>query len=124
MLEDHEAFYSYYKHGPLARTILGQQQVQGVDYAYTLQGWLKGVNAMALDTAIDMGRDGGGTITARDAYGFQLNYFTGDYKPVNTVRNPFPRSQCLHRCGLPPALQWQYLFHGGEHRSAEPAAAL
>lgn len=45
---------------------------------------------MALDTAIDMGRDGGGTITARDAYGFQLNYFTGDYKAVNTLRNPFP----------------------------------
>ena len=90
VLEDHEAFYSYYKHGPLARTILGQQQVQGVDYAYTLQGWLKGVNSMALDTAIDMGRDGSGTITARDAYGFQLNYFTGDYKPVNTSRNPFP----------------------------------
>jgi hypothetical protein len=64
--------------------------VQGVDYAYTLQGWLKGVNSMALDTSIDMGRDGSGTITARDAYGFQLNYFTGDYKAVNTLRNPFP----------------------------------
>jgi hypothetical protein len=40
-----DARYSYYKHGPLARTILGQQQVQGIDYAYTLQGWLKGVNS-------------------------------------------------------------------------------
>jgi hypothetical protein len=39
------------KHGPLARTILGQQQVQGLDYAHTLQGWLKGVHSMALDTA-------------------------------------------------------------------------
>lgn len=36
--------YQYYRHGPLARTVLGQQQVQGVDYAYTLQGWLKGIN--------------------------------------------------------------------------------
>ena len=36
-LEDHDAHYEYYKHGPLARTILGQQQVQGLDYAYTLQ---------------------------------------------------------------------------------------
>jgi len=26
----------------------------------------------------------------RDAYGYQLNYFTGDYKAVNTSRNPFP----------------------------------
>jgi hypothetical protein len=68
VLEEHEAYYAYYKHGPLARTILGQQQVQGVDYAYTLQGWLKGVNSMALDTARDMGKDGG--LTARDAYGY------------------------------------------------------
>ena len=88
VLEEHEAYYAYYKHGPLARTILGQQQVQGIDYAYTLQGWLKGVNSMALDTARDMGKDGG--LTARDAYGYQLNYFTGDYLPVNASRNPFP----------------------------------
>jgi RHS repeat-associated protein len=88
VLEEHEAYYAYYKHGPLARTILGQQQVQGGDYAYTLQGWLKGVNSMALDTARDMGKDGG--LTARDAYGFQLNYFTGDYLPINASRNPFP----------------------------------
>jgi RHS repeat-associated protein len=38
------AAYNYYKHGPLARTVLGQQQTQGVDYSYTLQGWLKGTN--------------------------------------------------------------------------------
>jgi hypothetical protein len=38
------ASYQYYKHGPLARAVLGQQQVQGVDYAYTLQGWLKAIN--------------------------------------------------------------------------------
>ena len=37
-----EAHYSYYKHGPLAQTILGQLQVQKQDYVYTLQGWLKG----------------------------------------------------------------------------------
>jgi RHS repeat-associated protein len=41
---ERDATYQYYKHGPLARTVLGEQQVQGIDYAYTLQGWLKGVN--------------------------------------------------------------------------------
>ena len=41
---ENDASYQYYKHGPLARTVLGQNQVQGIDYAYTLQGWLKGVN--------------------------------------------------------------------------------
>jgi hypothetical protein len=41
-----DARYYYYKHGPLARTILGQNQVQGIDYTYTLQGWLKAVNSL------------------------------------------------------------------------------
>lgn len=45
---EREASYQYYLHGPLARTIIGQQQVQGIDYAYTLQGWLKGVNSSAI----------------------------------------------------------------------------
>jgi RHS repeat-associated protein len=41
---ERDAAYSYYKHGPLQRTVLGQLQTQGMDYNYTLQGWLKGVN--------------------------------------------------------------------------------
>ena len=89
-LEEHDAHYEYYKHGPLARVVLGQQQVQGLDYAYTLQGWLKGVNSMALDTARDMGSDGSRTLSPKDAFGFQLNYFTGDYQPINPQKTPFP----------------------------------
>jgi RHS repeat-associated protein len=46
-----DARYSYYKHGPLARTEYGQLRVQGVDYAYTLQGWLKGVNSTLVSTS-------------------------------------------------------------------------
>lgn len=42
------ANYQYYRHGPLARTVLGQLQVQGLDYAYTLQGWLKAINPGAV----------------------------------------------------------------------------
>lgn len=80
-LEDHEAHYSFYRHGPLAREVIGQQQVQGVDYAYTLQGWIKGVNNTALTAAGDMGSDG--RYTAKDAYSYNLNYFTGDYKAIN-----------------------------------------
>ncbi len=41
---EHEAHYVYYKHGPLARVLVGANQVQGLDYAYTLQGWLKAAN--------------------------------------------------------------------------------
>ncbi|MET0637786.1 MAG: RHS repeat-associated core domain-containing protein [Chitinophagaceae bacterium] len=86
-LEEHEAHYEYYKHGPLARQVIGHQQVQGVDYAYTLQGWIKGVNGIGLTQAGDMGGDG--TITGMDEYAYNLNYFTGDYSAISN-KNPFP----------------------------------
>jgi RHS repeat-associated protein len=175
LIWEKDARYSYYRHGPLARTILGQQQVQGVDYAYTLQGWLKGVNSTGVqkgNSIIGNGEDCGGnsavenlvvnerlqplpskyvartsitftpgfdnntpddyiayldnTLTAcgsdgtagttytapignlfdlgkdgipaqdgianqvaNDVYGFNLNYFSGDYKPINSAVNPF-----------------------------------
>ena len=34
-LEEHDARYTYYRHGPLARTELGQQQVQGIEFMLT-----------------------------------------------------------------------------------------
>jgi len=94
---ERDAAYEYYRHGPLVRTILGQQQVQGVDYAYTLQGWLKGVNSTAVTPGFDMGSDGavGTSIVARDAYGFAMHYFQNDalqrydYKPIGSSLTPF-----------------------------------
>ncbi|HEU4553601.1 MAG TPA: RHS repeat-associated core domain-containing protein [Chitinophaga sp.] len=88
---ENDAYYQYYKHGPLARMILGQQQVQGIDYAYTLQGWLKGVNSTAMTPEFDMGADGGpGSIVARDAFGFALHYYgNGDYTPIKQGLKPF-----------------------------------
>ncbi|MFN0081275.1 MAG: hypothetical protein ACKVOM_02060, partial [Ferruginibacter sp.] len=68
ILWERDARYTYYKHGPLARTVIGEQEVQGVDYAYTLQGWLKGVNTTGLqggDGNIGQGNDCG-TNTAVD----------------------------------------------------------
>jgi hypothetical protein len=38
-------------HGPLARVELGEHLVQGLGHAYTLQGWLKGINSDRLDPA-------------------------------------------------------------------------
>ncbi len=43
-----DASYAYYRHGPLARMQLGCLQVQGVDYAYTVQGWLKSISRQAV----------------------------------------------------------------------------
>ncbi len=85
-----EAEYQYYRHGPLARTVTGALQVQGTDYAYTIQGWLKGANAGAITSLRDMGKDGyivGGNdnqYIAADAYGFILHYYDGDYNQIET----------------------------------------
>ncbi|MCK9640116.1 MAG: hypothetical protein M0R39_09430 [Prolixibacteraceae bacterium] len=53
-----DAEYKYYCHGPLARMELGSDKVQGLDYMYTLQGWIKGVNGTTDTTKTDMGQDG------------------------------------------------------------------
>jgi len=94
-LWDEDARYFYYLHGPMARVEYGDDKVQGVDYTYTLQGWIKGNNSMGtgLHTK-DPNNDGyltNGTINpnrymAQDAYGYQLGYFQNDYAPI--ANNP------------------------------------
>lgn len=82
---ENDAYYTYYRHGLLARTVLGQQQVQGLDYAYTLQGLLKGVNTTSIGGSTDMGKDGAaGTAVARDAVGYSLYYYgIRDYNAIS-----------------------------------------
>lgn len=92
-LWDRDARYFYYPHGPLARVELGHDKVQGCDYAYNLQGWLKAVNSTALDETLDMGTDGHwdtqnlqeNAYFGRDAHGFTLGYYEGDYTSIGTT---------------------------------------
>ncbi|WDF64542.1 DUF6443 domain-containing protein [Flavobacterium sp. KACC 22763] len=77
-----DADYQYYPHGPLARVQLGDKNVQGIDYAYTLHGWLKAVNGENIsDASNDIGNDGTGTKT-KDAFGYSLSYYDKDYKAI------------------------------------------
>jgi len=84
---ERDAKYFYYQHGALARTELGEKQVSGIDFAYTIHGWLKGVNSDVLDPSADIGKDAAsGTLYssqqsdlhrnfAKDAMGYSLNYY-------------------------------------------------
>lgn len=83
---DMDAKYFYYLHGSLARVEKGHDKVQGMDFAYNLQGWLKGVNSTTLDPTQDIGKDGAATgldkFSGADVNGFSLGYYKNDYNPI------------------------------------------
>ena len=76
---EQDARYDYYAHGPLRRVELGHERVQGLDYTYTIHGWLKAINHPVLDPNADPGADGPNG-TGQDAFGMSLGYYQGDYK--------------------------------------------
>jgi hypothetical protein len=88
---DQDARYFYYRHGPLARVELGNNKVQGLDYAYTIHGWLKSMNSDALYEKFDPGFDGyednynSNRYFGRDAYGLSLHYFADDYFSIDNL---------------------------------------
>jgi RHS repeat-associated protein len=84
----YDAQYSYYPHGLLERHIVGDG-LQGLDYYYTLQGWIKGVNSPMLRTSTDPSKDGSNLQFAKDVYGYNLGYYEGDYTPIGTGTNNF-----------------------------------
>ncbi|MDO9375309.1 MAG: RHS repeat-associated core domain-containing protein [Ferruginibacter sp.] len=112
---EQDASYDYYRHGPLARTVLGNNQVQGLDFAYTIQGWLKGINSTAISTSatsFDMGSDGiAGSLIARDAFGFGLNYFRLDYHAIKAALSPFTKMPANLPAG-PATATGTELFNG------------
>ncbi|MEM7549570.1 MAG: RHS repeat-associated core domain-containing protein [Bacteroidota bacterium] len=79
-LWDKDASYEYYAHGPLKRRLIGEDAIQGIDYTYTIHGWLKAINQQDLIIDTDPGRDGFlDAVTAADAFAMTLNYYAGDY---------------------------------------------
>lgn len=69
------AKYLYYLHGPLKRVELGGN-VQGIDFAYTINGQLKTINDS--DPTNDPGEDGSNGF-APDVFGQTMHYFDNDY---------------------------------------------
>lgn len=72
-----QATYQYYLHGPLKRVVYANG-LQGIDYVYTADGALKGINDA--DPANDPGKDGAeGSDVRTDVFGMTLDYYSGDY---------------------------------------------
>ncbi|MBS1624357.1 MAG: hypothetical protein JST83_10080 [Bacteroidetes bacterium] len=96
---DKDAGYNYYLHGPLQRMELGQDKIQGLDYAYTIHGWLKQINSHdANNPQNDLGKDGyGSSKFLADAYGMELGYFAHDF--VNSS-NPLGSTSFFNSSGM------------------------
>jgi RHS repeat-associated protein len=86
----------YYTTGGMGRLEIGDKTVQGEDYAYTINGWMKAMNRNTIgDNGTYMERDLGQDAHSltnnlnknfgADAAGFTLDYFLGDYTAVNST---------------------------------------
>ncbi|WP_293916381.1 MULTISPECIES: RHS repeat domain-containing protein [unclassified Sphingobacterium] len=71
-----QARYYYYLHGPLKRIELADK-LQGIDYVYGIDGKLKSINNA--QSTKDPGRDGSANGFAKDVFGLNLEYYSGDY---------------------------------------------
>jgi RHS repeat-associated protein len=78
-----DARYEFYAHLPLRRAVLGEDEVQGLDYIHTIHGWPKAVNAGDASASKDPGGDGkasGAHAAGRqDLVGLVFSYFEGDF---------------------------------------------
>lgn len=89
---DRHVKYYYFDYGPLARVEFGQNKVQSMDYTYTINRWIKGMNSSTLDNSRDVGKDGSlGYFSANnqehlenaiDVSAYTLGYFANDYKAI------------------------------------------
>ena len=70
---ERDAGYEYYKHGPLCRTEIGEDHLQGIDYTYTIEGWLKAINQPEAIASIETESDG-----------LAVGYFDIDIKDPST----------------------------------------
>ncbi len=77
--------YYYYPHDGVKRVEIADG-LQGIDYVYNINGWLKSINHPSLDNN-DPGKDGYTSVNGEEAhpsfyedlFGMSLDYYSGDY---------------------------------------------
>jgi RHS repeat-associated protein len=115
---DTDAEYAYYRHGPMRRTEIGHEKVQGLDFAYTIQGWIKGMNINANDEFDDYDFHdyycdndnyyNPNSITPSkyhnipyDAFRYILSYYKGDYKSLKNVSYDYVSEKSIYQNQYP-----------------------
>jgi RHS repeat-associated protein len=109
---EEQSRYYYYLHGPLKRMEIANK-MQGLDYIYTINGWLKSINSPELN-AHDPGIDGysySKNHASKDLFGMSLDYYGGDYLRLNTNVQAYDNSNTTltknSYNGLIKAQRWQ-----------------
>jgi RHS repeat-associated protein len=117
---DNDAFYQYYDHGSIARAVIGEQQVQGINYAYNLQGWMKSINPdVNVTSGYTLKPDGStGSVVGKTAYNVMLNYYNGDYKAISGA---MPMDSAVN---VTLGSQYRPLFNGNISSMAVNVGAL
>lgn len=110
-----QAKYHYYKHGPLKRAEIGDG-LQGLDYVYTVNGWLKSINGPEMDRENpslneinnDPGKDGYEGLHFKDMFGLALDYFYNDYTRDGTyIQSDGSNMSANQYNGILKAQRWQ-----------------
>jgi Bacterial toxin 23 len=83
---DNDAHYSYFKHGPLQNTIIGQDKVQKVNFAYTIEGWLKGINHLSAENSFTTPY-GDVPFAVPDLFAYKIHYYAKDFDRVGSGFN-------------------------------------
>jgi RHS repeat-associated protein len=97
------AKYLYYLHGPLKRVELANN-LQGIDYVYTINGALKSINHS--DVAKDPGGDGINGFST-DVFGQLVDYYDNDYTAANGSSSPVSGSGLVNQYnGLIRDISW------------------
>src|SRR6266436_9141119 len=102
---DKDATYKYYRHGPVKRVEVGEDKIQGIDYVYTINGWIKGINHPKISPSYDPGNDGvvsGGVTTGfcRDVFGMVLGYNAIDFNRSGSHYNPSDATLVSSQSGI------------------------
>jgi RHS repeat-associated protein len=119
--QSRQAHYLYYDYGPLSRVEIGEQKVQGMDYAYTINGWMKAMNGTILNPGYELGRDNAsGYLSentsvhnkfARDVVGYTLGYFEDDYQSIGSTNfNPSPYGNTTFDAAISPLYNGNIAF--------------
>ena len=111
---EEQAEYKFYKHGPLKRVELGEN-LQGIDYVYTINGQLKSINSPNLGDEVDIstfqqvvldpGKDGTNGFSP-DMFGMSIDYHTGDYIREGTYINFMEDYSGGYFNGLIKSIRW------------------